>query len=418
MLKHILALFCFIFLVSGASGQDRHPLTSLSLKEAVEIATRNHPEIQKSKYSIEAAEGRYKQDISLPPLNLSLSNEFIPNGRGLSNSEERSFEISQDFEFPTLYFTRGARASAGIKAAGSGLEQTLNSVRTSVKRSYYSAVAKLLLLKIAEENLSIAEEFNKKVQIRVNVGEGTNLELLTSKLQLTEAKSMIESARKEYLAALNELDYSLGYNKEVDFTNISLTDSLAYRPMKFSLDELTGKSLRLNPYIKQAEYELQSTDLNKEAAWMSLLPSFNASYMFQSAAGVPDYYGVSFGVSLPLWFMFDQQGKIEEADASCQMNFYELLNVKNSIVQRIKSAFIEYGNNEKQYTLYRDEIIPQAEEVFRTADLSYQAGEITYLEFLQAKFNTINSKINLVRSLYDYEEAIINLEESSGINLE
>ena len=92
--------------------------------------------------------------------------------------------------------------------------------------------------------------------------------------------------------------------------------------------------------------------------------------------------------------------------------------VKNNLIEKINSAFIDFINDEKQLTLYQNELIPQAQEILRTADLSYQAGEITYLEFLQAKFTAINAKINLVKSLFDYKEAIINLEESTGYTLE
>ena len=123
-------------------------------------------------------------------------------------------------------------------------------------------------------------------------------------------------------------------------------------------------------------------------------------------------------MSIPLWFMFDQKGQIQEATADIQVSSYELQCVKNTLTQSINSAYIDYLNDEKQLNLYQNELIPQAEEIFRTADLSYQAGEITYLEFLQAKFTTINTRINFIKSLFDYKEAIVNLEKSTGIIIE
>ena len=97
---------------------------------------------------------------------------------------------------------------------------------------------------------------------------------------------------------------------------------------------------------------------------------------------------------------------------------YEHQNVKYRIIQNINSAYIDFVNDEKQLQLYQSELVPLAEEAFRTADLSYQVGEITYLEFLQAKFTTINTRINLIKSLFDFKEATINLEESTGLILE
>ena len=388
------------------------------MKDAIEIGIKNNPDIQKSKYDIEAVKGRNLKDLSPAPLSLSLSNEFIPNGWGISNFDERTIEISQSFDFPTVYFSKNSRANAEINAVNSAYELVTNNIRTFVKRAYYSALEKQKLLKISNENFDIANEFLKKAEIRYKVGEGSNLELLTAKAQLSEAKSLIASAKYEYHEALNDLNYLLGYNSDIDFVNINFRDSLSYNKLSLSLEELTSKSIQTNPYLKKASYELESSEISKQIAWMNIIPSFNVAYMFQTRTGVSNYYGVRLGISAPLWFMFDQKGTIQEANANYQMSYYELQCIKNTIIQKINSSFIDYINDEKQFTLYQNELVPQAEEIFKTADLSYQAGEVTYLEFLQAKFTTINSKTNLIKMLYEYKIAIVNLEESTGLILE
>jgi len=388
------------------------------MKDAIEIALKSHPDIQKSKYEVSASKGRYLRDISLPSPNLSISNEFIPKGQAIGKFDERTVEVSQEFNFPTLYFARGSKATAEINALSAKSDQTVNEIRTSVKLAYYTALAKLKLLKIAEENFNIASEFFKKAEIRYNVGEGTNLELLTAKVQLSEAKSSIGNSEKEYQTALSDLNFAMGANSNIDFINLKFSDSLNYNSLNLSISELTDKSMRLNPYVKQAEFELKTSQLNKQLAWMNLIPSFNASYLFQSTPANSNFYGVGLGMSIPLWFMFDQKGQIQEATADIQVSSYELQCVKNTLTQSINSAYIDYLNDEKQLNLYQNELIPQAEEIFRTADLSYQAGEITYLEFLQAKFTTINTRINFIKSLFDYKEAIVNLEKSTGIIIE
>ncbi len=418
MLKSIFALIVFSIMASNLIAQDKPKIESLNLKDAIEIAIKNHPEIKKSKYSVEAAKGRYSRDISLPPLGLSISNEFIPSGSGLSNYDEKTIELSQGFDFPTLYFAKGSKANAEINAANFGLEQTTNYIKTTVKRTYYTALAKYLLLKVAEENFNIASEFLKKATIRNQVGEGSNLELLTSKVQLSESKSLIEISKKEYQTALNELNHSLGYSSEIDISNFKFLDSLPYRKFGFSQEELLNQSLQMNPLLKKAAYELESSEISQQLAWMNLIPSFNFSYMFQTRPNSPNFYGVRLGMTLPLWFMFDQKGQIQEATAITQINTYEIQNIRNNILQKINSAYIDFINDDKQLNLYQKELIPLSEEIFRTADLSYQAGEISYLEFLQAKFTTVNTRINFIKSLFDYNEALLNLEESTGITLE
>jgi heavy metal efflux system protein len=418
MYRYIFASYFIFLLTMCINAQESKKITNLSKKEAIEIAIKNNPEINKQKYFLDAAKGRYFRDISLSPLNLSVSNEFIPNGKGFSDFDERTIEISQDFDFPTLYFARGSRVSSEINSARYSIEEGFNLIKSKVKRAYITTLAKFQLLKIAEENLNIADDFFKKAEIRYKAGEGTNLEFLTSKVQLTEANALIGTCKKEYLTALNDLLFTMGYNVQIDEQNLILTDSLSIKSYSFIFDTLIAKSLQLNPAVKKAEYSLETARISKSIAWMSLFPSFNAAYMFQSREKINDYYGISVGLSIPIWFMLDQKGQIDEADANYQMTQYEIKGIKNDISMKIKDAYIDFINDEKQLSIYQNELLLQADEIYRSANLSYQAGEITYLEFLQAKFTIINTRINYVKALFDYNEAIINLEESTGLSLE
>jgi outer membrane protein TolC len=59
-------------------------------------------------------------------------------------------------------------------------------------------------------------------------------------------------------------------------------------------------------------------------------------------------------------------------------------------------------------------MLPQAEEVFRAANVSYHAGEATYVEFLQA-LQTLNSARNgMLDALVGYNGALIRLEKTLG----
>ena len=73
-----------------------------------------------------------------------------------------------------------------------------------------------------------------------------------------------------------------------------------------------------------------------------------------------------------------------------------------------------YRNDERQVQLYNTDLLPQANEVYRTAATSYQAGEITYLEFLQARQTLISARSTYIDALYNYNTAIARLENAVG----
>jgi outer membrane protein TolC len=103
-----------------------------------------------------------------------------------------------------------------------------------VKIAYFNALAKLGLLRIVEENLNILQDFSRKVEIKYKTGEGTNLERLTAKVQVSEAKNSLENVKNQLKTAFNELNFSIGFCEEDYIKDFVFADSLKYHEIKIS----------------------------------------------------------------------------------------------------------------------------------------------------------------------------------------
>jgi outer membrane protein TolC len=407
----------FYFSTSFIFSQEYLPKSNLSLNEAIEIGIKNNPQLSRALNKVNAMGGKIWSGISLPMPEISNTYEYVPNGQPLKNSAEKTLEIKQSFDFPLLYYLRGAKTSDEKEIAENEFLQTKLALITQIKSVYYNLLAKGELLHLAEENLLIAEDFFKKAEIRNNIGEGTNLEKLTAKVQTMEARNNCEIQKNQIKAAAAELNYTLGIKSDEKVNNFILTDSLMYRQYNLSFKQLLNIATGANPELRISELNLSAASTNKKLAWSSLLPNFNVSYYKQVLDGNSGYYGASFGISIPLWFLFDQRGQIEEATSNVLAAEDENRSVKNSIYLKIHNAFIEYQNADKQVQLYIKDILPQAEEMFRVALKSYEAGEITYLEYLQSKQTLINSKTNYINTLLAFNLAIASLEQAAGIGV-
>ncbi len=411
----LFALFAVALLPLCIYGQTE--IKILSLTEAVEIGLRNNPEVRSAMENISASKGRFWSGISLPQPEVGVSYEYAPVNSSISNYSEKTLAVSQSFEFPSNYFLKGSKFSKEEEIAVYKLNLTERSVIKQVKTSYYKVLAKQYQVKSAEENLVISEDFFKKAEIRQNVGEGTNLERLTAKVQYTEALNNLEVANNELTTAFAELNYSLGYGKQSYDSNYELTDTLVFVDHEISIEQIYKSFEETNPQIKIAELNYGIASIEKGLAWSSLLPSINLAYFKQTRDGNNGFYGASFGISVPLWFMFDQRGKIQEAAANQTISESELQLTKNEIALKIKSAFTDHENNLKQVKLYVNDILPQAEEIYRTAIKSYDAGELTYLEYLQAKQTLINSRNNYINVLFNHYQSVFRIEEIVGLNI-
>jgi outer membrane protein, heavy metal efflux system len=413
--NRLFVLFAALVLSLNIYGQTE--IKKLSLNDAIVTGLRNNPEVKSARENISASKGRFWSGISLPEPEVGVSYEYAPVNGSLNNYSEKTLSISQSFEFPTNYFLKGSKFNKEEEIAVYKLNLTERSIVGQIKISYYKVLAKQYLVKSAEENLTISEDFYKKAEIRQNIGEGTNLERLTAKVQYTEARNNLEIVKNELTTAFAELNYSLGYGKQSYDSNFGLTDSLVFVDHKISLEEIYKSLEETNPQIKIAELNNGIVSVEKSLAWSSLLPNINLAYFKQSRDGNNSYYGASFGISVPLWFMFDQRGKIQEASANQSISESELQLTKNEVALKLKSAFTDHENNLKQVKLYVNDILPQAEEIYRTAAKSYYAGELTYLEYLQAKQTLISSRNNYINALFNHYQSVFRIEEIAGRNI-
>lgn len=402
-------LFIIILISSAAYGQSIG--TMLSLDEAVSTALKKNFEIFRSQKSVDAAKGRFWSDISLQQPEISVSHEFVPIGKGLRDFQEKTIEINQSIEFPTNLFLKGSRASYEIDATMNDRDKMIVEISSNVKKLYREVLIKGKKYKLAEENLKIAKEFLNKAELRLKAGEGTKLESITAKIQLNEANTTLESIKNELLHSKNELITILNTN-EFTADNLVLSDSISFMPIELNHDELLNYAIANNYILKKSGNLLEIAAINKALAWSGLLPNLNFSYYRQSLPESNNFYGLSFGISVPVWFFFDQKGKIQEASANYNIAEEERKSVKKSVEINLRNAYSSFSYEQGQIKLYINELLQQAEEVFNLAKVSYNAGEINYVEFLQAKQTLISVNNNYYNSLSNYYSSLSELEKA------
>ena len=107
----------------------------------------------------------------MPQPEISYENEWIPaNNNG--NLSEKTFSISQSFEFPSIYFLKGDIFNKAEEIAVYRLKLIERSLISQIKTAYYKVLAEMFHVKSDNEYLAISEDFYKKAEIRQNVGEG------------------------------------------------------------------------------------------------------------------------------------------------------------------------------------------------------------------------------------------------------
>ncbi|MDK9699006.1 MAG: TolC family protein [bacterium] len=406
-------LLCMLALMpSGVRAVEQ-----LSLSDAISIALTKNPEVIRANREIDASRGRFWQGISLPPTTVSVAYENVPVGEKAKHYRERVVEIEQSFDFPTTYGLRGKSLAAETKVANASFTNVQQTIIQQVKIAYYTAVALRSKMELAEENRKIAEDFSRKADSRFTHGESTRLEKLTATVQYTQAQNDVVIARNRFQMAMGDLLYSLGRDRYDVSTSIVLTDSLVYQPHFAKMDSLFQSARQSNPELRANSFRVKSAAMNRALAWSSLLPSLSLGYNRVTTSNEESSYGVIFGMSVPLWFMFDQRGQIQEATANLRKTESDLTTVENLVRLEVQNAFLELNTQEQQVLLYQSDLLPQAKEVYRVASSSFETGEISYIEYLQAKQSLIAMESEYIDALLSVKSAMAKLEKAVGKEL-
>ncbi|MCE1190038.1 MAG: TolC family protein [Ignavibacteria bacterium] len=414
MVKVLTVTLCIVLVLTITGQELRH---TINLQQAVALAHQLHEEIAIAKNTTGAAQARVLTSLGLSQPAMSLSYEFIPRKSALNSFGERTFSITQAFEFPSVYYLRYNKSRAEVELAGQGTRQSILNVTAKVKSAYYDVLEKQYLSLIADENLAITEDFAHKAELRHELGEAANIELLTARVQFTEAVLKKQIVQNELLAARGQLAYAIGMVQSDTNEYLNVIDSLVFVNHELQLQVLLDAARSNNPVLQITEMNTRALHAEHSIAWSSLLPSFSVSYALQTNENSGNLYGVTFGMNVPLWFMFDNRGKIEESAARLDAARLEAQLANRSIKKRIETGYTEYQNAIRQARFYRNDLLPQSEKIFEIAAKSYDAGEMTYLEFLQAKQTLNQSRVTYAAALSAYYQAIIALEELTGLTV-
>jgi len=154
--------------------------------------------------------------------------------------------------------------------------------------------------------------------------------------------------------------------------------------------------------------EIQKSRLSEERN--SLLPDITLS-VFNGTnhyAGSKNYFGYQAGLALPLFFG-GQRAKIKSARIEYEIAITEEENLKLQLASRkaaLKDELEKYSESVNYFTISGSRL---ATEIYRTAQKSYQNGDIDFFRFIQSLETATEIELNYLDNLAGYNRIILDL---------
>jgi cobalt-zinc-cadmium efflux system outer membrane protein len=164
---------------------------------------------------------------------------------------------------------------------------------------------------------------------------------------------------------------------------------------------------------------LESAKATRTASLASFVPDLSLSIAREttiSPAGRLKSWRTGLVLELPLWIMFKERGKIAEVSAQYRQATAEKDRVKLRVLQDVNTAYSAFQATAQRMAWMQKRIRPTAEAAYNIARRSYDEGEATYLDLLEAQKDLIETSIEYAETLFEYRLARTQLFHAVGQN--
>jgi outer membrane protein TolC len=170
--------------------------------------------------------------------------------------------------------------------------------------------------------------------------------------------------------------------------------------------------------MKGINIAIEREKLSKKQAYMSYLPDFELGINKHRVLGEGEWWDFTLSFPIPLFFWQPKKGEIAEAEANIRSLEKESEHLGNAITLEVEEAYMTAVMANNQISLFEDEILTQAEEVYNMFLFSYQEGEIGGIELIEARRTLIEARTSYADALFNYGVALAALEKSIGQKIE
>ncbi len=407
----VLGLFTLSSHTAQADDQDdffkiSRNITSSQLVQAVLARNLNLPAMQAT---WKATQARIEQAEALDDPIVSYS--VAPRTAAVAGLNlGQKLTLSQHLPWPGKLHLRGQAARFESDAAYEGIEQVRLKLIEAAKTTYADWYFVHAAIRINKINKSLLQEFRNIAEIKYSVGQTTKQDVLRAEVEvaLLEHRDIkLEQHRKEILAVLNTLlqrlpDMSIPPPAD-------LPETIPLPPVA----QLRTAALAGHPYLRALAARTKASHIRVALAERDFYPDLEFSLGYNTLWNRQEKrFTVGLGINFPL--PGKHQAARDEAEAELAHLDMEYKSKVSQVLGTVQRAYDRVRESAHVIALYRDRLLPLAEENLAAARADYEAGSGNFLDLITVEKNLMQTRLQLEQAWADYQRHVAALERAVG----
>ena len=391
---------------SPAGASSSAVPSSMSLRQAIEVALTRNPALAAAISEVDATGGARLQAGTRPNPSLSY---FLDDTR--RETSTTTVQINQPIELGGKRDARIAAADRGVEMARSDLQARRHEVRAAVVTAFFDLLAIQERGRVNAASLALAQRSTLAASQRVKAGKVSPVE--ETKARVAEAAVRIElsQVRGEEIAARARLGSAMGQRLGSTMLDGSLTD---LPPL---LAETTFQSRLDNaPALQRAELEVERRKALTALENARRVPDVTLSLGSKRDQQLGRNQTV-IGLNIPLPVFDRNQGNILEALRREDKARDELLVVRSQIESEAVQARERLAMSRMEAQSLAADVLPGAQSAFDAATRGFELGKFSFLEALDAQRTLLQARTQYLRALAEAHRASADLNRILGIDV-
>lgn len=382
----------------------------LSMRQAIELARKNRPEMPAARSRTQSAMEMKRQAGVLMNPKLVYQSENLRTGPNFSFADQTDtyLYLSQPLE---ISGKRGGRISvAAEQVERSRIEEQIEerNILYGVKVAFWQALTALQVRDLLAEDIQYFQQVLNYHEARLREGKIAEVDVLRVRLEGERLFSAKVNADLEYDRARLQLAREIGVPEAANWTPADVFDLTG---------ETEGAASAGAQAAKRPETRLAEKDVDLARAQLKLQRA-NGRPDLDVVAGYKRWDGLNTAVAglqinVPI---FDRnRGGTAAAESDVQ-----------AAAARLKASSIlteaELRIAQRQYEARKDQVIHRyrplrdmAQEISRISRAAYEEGGTDLLRLLDAERLRTESQLAYVQSLRDYHLSVTELERAKGV---
>ncbi|CAM3321894.1 TolC family protein [Aequorivita lipolytica] len=361
MNKYIVFAICgCLFFVNSYSQTN-------NIEELLNEIEQNNTELKGYQAFIESQQLENKSTNNLP--DPQLSGYYLPFGDN-ATGDYTEYQISQSFEFPSVYGARGKWNASKSEQLASAYSTKRQEVLLQAKGIALELVFLQKQKVIVTERRTQSKQVFDQIQELFDKEQVGILDLNKAKIAWIQEQFVVQQIESEIQIQLSKLKTLNGGNP------IDGTSSQIVLPAEIgTIENLWQEKLTTDPRLQELkaneEASLQKIKLEKN----KVLPNLALGYNYQGVSG-SNYSGFYGGVSIPLW---SSKNKVKAAEANYEYQQSNTEVITSSLYTQFQETYNQYELMFEKYNEYQTTMgnLDSEQLLFK----AYQLGEYSFMDY-------------------------------------